>query len=105
MGEQTPGRAQGFFGGGVVLFTGTAFGAGAFFGFFFSLLWEWLPLPTVVASLRVQKENHNRVPLIYRLLAANHEKPAAPTQNRTITNRTVPPATSVPGYFRLTWMA
>ena len=31
-------------------FTGTAFGAGAFLGFFFSLLCEWLPFPIAAAS-------------------------------------------------------
>jgi hypothetical protein len=38
--------------GGGVGFTGTAFGAAAFLGFFFSLLRELLPFPIVVASIR-----------------------------------------------------
>jgi hypothetical protein len=46
-----PARHQGFLGGGVA-FTGIAFGAAAFLGFFFSLLCEWLPFPIVVASIR-----------------------------------------------------
>ena len=42
-------RRHGFLGGGVDL-TGTAFGAAAFLGFFFSLLCELLPFPIVVTS-------------------------------------------------------
>jgi hypothetical protein len=38
--------------GGAVDFAGTAFGAAAFLGFFFSLLCELLPFPIVVASVR-----------------------------------------------------
>jgi hypothetical protein len=38
--------------GGGVDFTGIAFGAAAFLGFFFSLLCEWLPFPIVVASIQ-----------------------------------------------------
>jgi hypothetical protein len=34
-----------------VAFAGTAFGAAAFLGFFFSLLCELLPLPIVVTSI------------------------------------------------------
>jgi hypothetical protein len=42
---------HGFLGGGLA-FTGTAFGAAAFLGFFFSLLCELLPFPIVVTSIR-----------------------------------------------------
>jgi hypothetical protein len=41
---------HGFFGGGAA-FAGTAFGAAAFLGFFFSLVRELLPLPMVVTSV------------------------------------------------------
>jgi len=44
-------RHHGFLGGGVA-FTGVAFGAAAFLGFFFSLLRELLPFPIVVASIQ-----------------------------------------------------
>ena len=46
-----PSAIYGFLGGGAG-FIGTAFGAAAFLGFFFSLLRELLPLPIVVASIR-----------------------------------------------------
>jgi hypothetical protein len=44
-------RHHGFLGGGAG-FTGIAFGAAAFLGFFFSLLCALLPLPIVIASIR-----------------------------------------------------
>jgi hypothetical protein len=36
---------------GGVAFAGTAFGGGAFLGFFFSLVRELLPFPMIVASI------------------------------------------------------
>jgi hypothetical protein len=49
--RQTECRRHGFLGGGVAAFTGTAFGTGAFFGFFFSLLCELLPFPIARTSV------------------------------------------------------
>ncbi len=43
-------RRHGFLGGGEAL-AGTAFGAAAFLGFFFSLVRELLPLPMFVALI------------------------------------------------------
>jgi hypothetical protein len=48
---------HGFF-GGAEDFTGTAFGAAAFLGFFFSLVCEWLPLPILITSCQGKSGIH-----------------------------------------------